>query len=57
MKKKRRDICSLIETKDPRIEQTRRLVFLDKQVTNHMTWSIRRVVTLAQYPTIFNMLT
>ena len=60
-------ICRLCEEEDetfihlvtncPRLEQTRREIFLDKIIGEDHSWSIRRLVRFIQYPTIMTMLT
>ena len=41
----------------PRLEETRKEIFLDKRVGIDHTWSIRRVIRFIQYPVIMRMLT
>ena len=55
--------CRLCEEEEetftncPRLETTRKHIFLDKPVNSDMAWSIRKILYFINTPTIFNMLT
>ena len=44
-------------TQCPRLEMTRREIFLDKTMGEDHSWSIRRIIRFIQYPVIMRMLT
>ena len=44
-------------SKCPSMEMTRREIFLDKEIGQDHTWSIRQVMKFIQYPVIMRMLT